>query len=154
MPPWPHCQELAGIRILLLRCRVLAVPRHQPVAVLFLLPPSEALEIFLFTGRSTQQPQLLDWFPFSLACSEVATSGPLVHRATCGSHCWDPRARTGREHGEVERKIAMRFYLLGAWFFELLGRLQPHMGHGGQWACPSAARGVLWGFGVGLGLGN
>ena len=38
---------------LLLLCRHLR-PRHQPLAVLFLLPPSEALEIFLFTGPGTQ----------------------------------------------------------------------------------------------------
>ncbi|CAE7837291.1 eryA [Symbiodinium sp. CCMP2592] len=65
------------------RARATVASLHQPVAVLFLLPPSEALEIFLFTGGN-------QW----------TISAPR--------NLW-----------------LTLFYLLGAWFFELLVRW-PH----------------------------
>ncbi|CAE7807052.1 eryA [Symbiodinium sp. CCMP2456] len=68
------------------RARATVASLHQPVAVLFLLPPSEALEIFLFTGGN-------QW----------TISAPR--------NLW-----------------LTLFYLLGAWFFELLILLHPSTG--------------------------
>ena len=97
-------------------------PRHQPLAVLYILPPAEALQIFLFTspvlgvlgarGPKTQRAQLRR---LDKGGNQWTISAPRNLWLTM------PGPQDQAKSSDTSKRF-QRFYLLGAWLFELLVR--------------------------------